>query len=159
MDRRALLGTICTGSIIALTGCLGSDVGTPTGNRTASATPTPAPTPALTDSEFEVTSTQGGTETDSATVAVNGHDVVVEGTTWGRNGCRTAELDSVNYDGDTLTVAVATTRRDDAGDACTQGIVELSYRATVEFENGLPGTVVVTHDHGDGPETVVTTSP
>ena len=77
----------------------------------------------------------------------------------GEAGCRTAELGSVNYDGEELTVAVATTRREDAGDACTQAVVEVDYRATVAFEHGSPDTVVVTHDRGDGPETVTTTSP
>ena len=165
MDRRTVLGTVGAAGIVALTGCLadggGDDTPSATGTDTATGTPTPtpAPDPRLTGSDFEVTSTAGGTQADSAAVTVDGTDIVVEGTIWGRNGCQTAELDSVNYSDDTLTVAVATTQRGDAGDACTQGIVEIEYTATVAFENGLPGTVVVTHDYGDGPETVTTTSP
>ncbi|MBX0287210.1 hypothetical protein EGH22_12790 [Halomicroarcula sp. F28] len=121
----------------------------------------PTPTPSLTGSGFEVDSIQGGTETDSATVSVDGTDIVVEGTIWGSNGCQTAELGSVNYNSDAgeLTVPVRTVEDSEAGDACTTGIVEIEYTATVKFENGTPETVVVTHDRGDGPETVVTTSP
>ncbi|MDS0282065.1 hypothetical protein [Haloarcula onubensis] len=161
MNRRTLLGTVATTGIVALTGCLsdGSGGGTPSDTATATDTPTPTPTPTFTDSDFEVLSTRGGTQVDSATVTVDGTDIVVEGTVWGRDGCRTAELASVNYNADELTVAVATTRRADAGEACTQGVVEIDYRATVEFDDAAPGTVVVTHDRGDGAETVVNTSP
>lgn len=164
MDRRTLLGTVSTASIVALTGCLdggGDDTPSDTGTDTASGTPspTPAPNPTLTGSDFRVDSIQSGTQTDSATVTADGTDIVVEGTIWGQDGCQTAELASVNYNADELTVAVETTEREDAGDSCTQAVVEIAYTATVEFENGPPGTVVVTHDRGDGPETVVTTSP
>ncbi|WP_276249587.1 hypothetical protein [Haloarcula rara] len=163
MKRRTLLGAIGTTGLAALAGCLddGGGDGTPTDTGTATETPTPMPTPApsLTGSGFEVDSIEGGTETDSATVSADGTDVVVEGTIWGENGCQTAELGSANYNDGTLTVAVETAEDSEAGDACTTATVEIDYTATVEFENGTPETVVVTHDRGDGPESVVTTSP
>jgi len=120
--------------------------------------PTPAPT--FTGSTVEVDSIQNGTETDSATVNVEGTDIVVDGTVWGSNGCQTAELAPVNYNSEAgeLTVSVRTVEDSEAGDVCTTGIVEIDYTATVECENGTPETVVVTHDRGDGPETVLTTS-
>jgi hypothetical protein len=155
MNRRTLLGTLSSAAILALTGCLG-DGGSD--DRTPDETDTP---PTITDTEFEVIRSQGGTQTDTATVATDGTAVAVDGTIWGRNGCQTAELAGATYDSgaDELTVAVATTRRDDAGDVCTQGLVELDYAATVAFENGTPGTVVVTHSRGDTTETVTTVSP
>ncbi len=165
MKRRTLLGAIGTTGLAALAGCLddGGGDGTPTDTGTATETPTPMPTPApsLTGSGFEVDSIEGGSQVDSATVSVDGTDIIVEGTIWGENGCQTAELGSVNYNSDVgeLTVPVRTTREPDAGDVCTQQIVEIDYTATVEFANGHPKTVVATHDRGDGPETVVTTSP
>lgn len=165
MDRRTFLGTASLTGIVALTGCLsdggGDDTPSATGTGTATPTSTPAPDPMLTDSTFTVVRNESGTENDSASVSADGGNVVVEGTIWGRNGCQTAELRSVNYDreADELTVSVRTTERDDAGDACTQAVVEIDYTATISFEGGLPDTVVVTHDRGGSPETVLTTSP
>ena len=165
MDRRTLLGTVSSVGTVALTGCLsGGGDGTPsaatTGTATATPTPTPAPDPTLTDSTFTVVGNQSGTQNDSAAVSVDGGTVIIGGTIWGRDGCQTAELRSVNYDrgADELLVPVQTTERSDAGDSCTQAIVEIDYTATISFENGPPETVVVTHDRGDGPVTVVTTS-
>ena len=166
MQRRALLGAVSSIGIAALTGCLSdgggdatpSDTGTDT--TTGTPTPTPAPDPTLSDFTFVVSERESGVRTDSATVSDDGGDVVVEGTIWGTDGCQTAELPRVNYDSeaDELTVPVETTERPDAGDSCTQAIVEITYTATVAFENGPPSSVVVTHDRGDGAETVTTVS-
>jgi hypothetical protein len=43
-------------------------------------------------------------------------------------------------------VAVVVADRADAGDVCTEAIVEIDYRVTVSMSGGLPGTVAVTHD-------------
>ncbi len=164
MRRRALLGTVSSIGIAALTGCLSDGGGdaTPstTGTTTGTPTPTSAPDTTLNDFTFTLSERQSGTQTDSATVSVDGDTVVIEGTIWGKDGCQTARLPRVNYDSesDGLTVPVETTERADAGDSCTQAIVEIAYTATVTFENGLPDTVVVTHDRGDGPATITTTS-
>ncbi|MDS0261499.1 hypothetical protein NDI56_19030 [Haloarcula sp. S1CR25-12] len=162
MKRRTLLGTASSVGIIALTGCLGGGEGdgTPTDTETATETDTDTPSPTLTDSGFTVVNNENGVQTDNARVSVDGSKVVVEGTIWGRDGCRTATLGSTNYntESDELTVDVATTRTEDAGDMCTQAIVEITYRATISFENGLPGSVVVTHSRGDTSEEVTTTS-
>jgi hypothetical protein len=159
MNRRTLLTAGAVG-LAALAGCGGTDSGTdetPTGTDTT--TPT---TPTMTDESFTVVQTSSGQERDEASVTVDGATVTIEGTIWGADGCTTAELADASYDvsADELTVAVATTQRTGTGtDACTQAIVEIDYRATVTFENGLPGTVVVTHDRGDGVQTVTSTSP
>ncbi|WP_324665131.1 hypothetical protein [Haloarcula sediminis] len=162
MNRRTLLGTVASVGVAALTGCLseGGEDSTPSATETGTPTPTPPPDPTLTDVTFTVSGRRSGTETDSATVSADGGSVVVEGTIWGSDGCQTAELPRVNYDGaaDGLTVPVETAGRADAGDSCTQAIVEIAYTATITFENGPPGTVVVTHDRGDGPATITTTS-
>ncbi|WP_277542662.1 hypothetical protein [Haloarcula laminariae] len=166
MDRRTLLGTVSSIGVAALTGCLSDGTGdstpsaTGTGATTATPSPTPTPNTTLSDFTFSVSGIESGIQTDSATVSADDGNVVVEGTIWGADGCRTAELPSVNYDGTTdgLTVPVETTERADAGDGCTQATVEIAYTATISFKNGLPDTVVVTHDRGDGPATVTTTS-
>ncbi|MBV0924218.1 hypothetical protein KTS45_08385 [Halomicroarcula limicola] len=112
----------------------------------------------MTDTTFTVTDVSSGTQRDEASVAFGGDTVTVEGTIWGANGCKTGRLLGAEYDAaaDELTVTVGTKDREDAGDGCTQAIVEIRYRATATFEGGLPGTVVVTHDHGDGGKDVTT---
>ena len=163
MDRRTLLASVSAAGVVTLTGCLGDGGGEDTpsdnGTDTGTPTPTPAPEPTLTGSGFEVDSVQSGTRADSAMVSTEGLDVVIDGVIWGADGCQTAELASTTLNDSELTVAVETTQGESAGDACTTGIVEIAYTATVEFSDGLPGAVVVTHDRGEGPETIVTTSP
>ncbi|WP_245180820.1 hypothetical protein [Haloarcula amylovorans] len=158
MERRALLKGIGTAAVAALAGCASSanpgDDGTPTDTPTDA----PDPDPRMTDSTFTVTASGSGTQKDAASVDFDGDTVAVEGTIWGANGCKTGKLLGTDYDAeaDELTVAVGTKDREDAGDMCTQAIVEIEYRATVTFDHGLPATVVVTHDHGDGGREVTT---
>ena len=144
MKRRSFLGSV---GLAAFAGCVGD------GGGSSSTT--------ITDAELQVEGIGSGEQIDDATVSVADGTVTVEGTIWGPNGCATAELDSADYDADSdeLTVAVATTRREDAGDVCTQAIVEIEYRASVSVEGSSPGTVLVTHDHGDGPGQVTSASP
>lgn len=165
MNRRTLLRSVGAVGIAALAGCGSTDDsadGTPSDTATATpATATPT-TPTMTDQNVSIVRIESGQQQDTAGVDVDGTTVTVEGTVWGSDGCTTAELAEASYDAaaDELTVGVATTEREAmATDVCTQAIVEIEYRATVTFENGVPGTVVVTHDHGDGPETVTTDSP
>jgi hypothetical protein len=84
--------------------------------------------------------------------------VVVEGRIIGTEGCSTAVLDAATYDAaaDELRVNVATRRATDAGDVCTQPLMEIDYTAGIEFDGGLPGTVVVVHHVQSGSETVTT---
>jgi hypothetical protein len=162
MNRRALVRSVGAVGIAALAGCGSTDdsaAGTP--SDTATATPAAA-TPMIAGQNVSIVRIESGRQQDTAGVDVDGATVTVEGTIWGSDGCTTAELADASYDAaaDELAVAVATTEREaTAADMCTQAIVEIEYRATVAFENGVPGTVVVTHDHGDGPETVTTDSP
>ncbi|EMA25377.1 MULTISPECIES: hypothetical protein [Haloarcula] len=112
----------------------------------------------MNETTFSVTQRQSGSQTSSATVAFDGDQVVVEGTIWGSDGCKTADLTDVTYDSsvDELHISVGTKDKPDAGDVCTQAIMEINYRATATFENGLPGTVSVSHDTGDGQSPVTT---
>ncbi|AUG48916.1 hypothetical protein BVU17_13420 [Haloarcula taiwanensis] len=112
----------------------------------------------MNETTFSVTSRQSGSQVSSATVTFDGDRVVVEGTIWGADGCKTADLTDATYDSGSneLSIGVGPTEMTDAGDMCTQAIMEIDYRATVTFANGLPGTVVVSHDTGDGQSTVTT---
>lgn len=130
----------------------GTDTGTPTDagsdGPANGGTPT-ADGPRVSDRSFEALRTECGQGADEATVTFGERRVDVAGTISGSNTCYTAELDSATYDEseDTLTVAVrAYVPESDGTQACGQCIVDIDYESTVEFEGGLPGEVVVTHD-------------
>lgn len=110
--------------------------------------------------QFTALGQSPGTQTDSATVTFGRDSVTVDGTIWGRNSGRTAELTDVSHDiqAGEVTVGITTTDREDTGDMFMQGIVEISYEVVIEFDGDLPNDVVVTHDHGDGPQEVKVTS-
>lgn len=108
---------------------------------------------ALTGSEFEVTGSECGTETNEAeytpsqgTSEGSISEGIVEGTLWGPDACATAELGYVSYDSsdDTLVADVRTARTD--ADACADCITEVSYRLVAEFENGVADSAAVSHD-------------
>lgn len=152
MHRRTLLGMAATLLPLGLAGCAGGgdsgDGETPgTPSPTSMSTPTPTP-PAIEEATLSTRDIVSGQEVDEATVTVEDDAVVVTGTIWGSDGCKTATLDAAEYDvgADTLSVAIATRDRGDAGDACTEALVEIDYRVRVTFSGGLPGTVAVTHD-------------
>lgn len=132
----------------------------PTDAETPTTTPTPAAPGAVTGRSFSVGGVDCGQQRDGASVSWDRPDstVTVTGTIWGRDTCSTAELAGVSLEDDTLTVTVRATRRASAGEttACGQCIVEIDYEATVSFDRGLPGEVVVVHQHGDDTERVVT---
>jgi len=154
MHRREALGVTVTLLSGGLAGCAG-DGGSGNGETpdTVSPTPTPTGTPTPTSSTVEeatltVQNIVSGGEVDEAAVTVKDGAVIVTGTIWGSDGCKTATLEAAEYDAgaDTLSVAVATADREDAGDACSQALVEIDYRVRVPFPDGSPGTVAVTHD-------------
>lgn len=160
MNRRTLVQYLAVGTA-ALAGCAsGGDPGTGDTSTDTVATDGGADQSTVSDSNFTVTGQESGTQVDEATVQFDAETVRVDGTIWGSNGCKTAVLGGADYTANTgeLTVAVVTTDREDAGDACTQAIVEIGYEAEVRFEGGRPDTVVVTHDRGDGPVEVTSES-
>jgi hypothetical protein len=174
--RRTLLRFGPPAVTVGLAGCTGDESdgtdgggsdGTPTPTKTdtpTAQTPTDTPTGTETpgtvmveDASLTVVDIASGQERDAADVGVENGTVVVEGTIWGTDGCKTATLDAATYDeqNDTLRITVATTDREDAGDVCSEAIVEIDYRARVTVSGDLPGTVAVVHDG----RTVTTTSP
>jgi len=80
----------------------------------------------------------------SASVSWGETAVTVTGCLTGPTGCSVPVLSSADYDADADELAVTvTTEEDDGGGACTQALTDLGYEATMTFENGLPGRVVV----------------
>lgn len=165
MHRRTLLRRGAAVATLALAGCTsspgpGSDDDTETGDGPGQTeTPTDGGTGGgdgegdvtTGESTFDVTGIVSGTQVDRADVSFESHSetVSVDGTIWGADGCKTAELDSVVYDEATgeVTISVATIDREGTEDrACTQAIVQISYEAVVAFEGGLPASTTVVHD-------------
>lgn len=75
--------------------------------------------------------------------------VVFEGTIRGSDGCKTAALESAEYDGDEdkVSLSVVTRNREDANRRmCTEALVEIDYIATVNFDGEIPHNASVSHD-------------
>jgi hypothetical protein len=154
MRRRELLSAVGAAVGSALAGCTGSggpDPGTGGGSADDDAggddsdgTETPA-TPAMTDQSLA--GIDGCPERNGASVSWSETTVTITGCITGRNGCAVPVLGSAAYDAaaDELSVTV-TTEQDDSGGACTQALTDLGYEATMTFEDGLPGRVVVSHE-------------
>ena len=145
MRRRTVLSTVGTAVGTALAGCVGSGGPDPGTGDDGDGSGDAGGTPRLTE--------QGLTELDecptngSASVSWDETAVTVTGCLTGRNGCSVPVLGGTEYDAaaDELAVTV-TTGEEDSGGACTQALTDLGYEATMTFENGLPGRVVVTHE-------------
>jgi hypothetical protein len=182
MNRRTLVTHVGAGiAAIALAGCTADGNGggedtrggdndeTPTGTDSEAADDDETPTEIreaetrLTDASLGIVNAECGQQHDEAVIAFDDTgEVVVEGTIWGANLCKIPELVAADYDGeaDELTVTVGTTERggEDEEMACGECIAELDYRVSAVFDGGLPGSVSVVHDRGDGGQEVATSS-
>ncbi len=85
----------------------------------------------------------------------NGSHIVVQGTIVGRDGCRTAVLESVRESESGLVVTVATERAATTGRACTMALVDIDYRFTIRRDSP-PVSVTVVHRGATGERTVTT---
>jgi hypothetical protein len=171
MRRRDVLGLVGAAATAGLAGCTGdapTDAGptdspeptdSPTDSPTASpgddptATPSPTPEPvAVTGREFAVTGVKCGTGESSATVSQDSTGdaagrVTVEGVVRGTDTCHRARLVSAAVEDDTLRVAVEPhVPEESRGTACAECIVDVSYRAVVDYEGTQPFDVVVEHE-------------
>lgn len=158
MNRRALLKTIGGSAVFGLAGCLTrrDDSGTEqpnnttqspedTGDNDTTGTDSGSPGPRLTNSSFEVISTECGTEKAESSAAFESNSVRVSGTINGSNTCYTAKLERVTCEEKTLTVSVQSYERE-TDDLCSMCVTDIEYEASFEFENGLPQRTVVVHN-------------
>lgn len=107
--------------------------------------------PSLHDSSLTVTDITESEQPLTAEVSFDSetNTVTIDGVIQGSDGCATAALGDVSYDAssDTLSVDVVTQPREGSEDrACTAALVYISYEATIEFDDGLPGEVTISHD-------------
>lgn len=168
MNRRHLLKAAATGATFTVAGCLHDDGepengdGDDDGNDGEGGD---AEDVGRTDEgeerqftwTFEVTRLEAGDDVDEADVEFDrdANEVVVRGTTWGSDLCKTAELDSASILTDVgeeglrqLHVGVATRDVEYAGDLCAEAIREIDYEATFSFddEDSYPDSVRIRHD-------------
>lgn len=184
MNRRTLVARVGAGiAVLAFAGCVADGNGGDDDSRGGDNEDTPDESETETDPDDDgtesppesdvglaeasltVVDVECGQQHDEADVAfeTDTGDVIVTGTIWGSDLCKIPELVGADYDAqaDELAVTVGTTDRESDSDeemACGQCIAELDYRVTAAFDGGLPGSVTVVHDHGDGGEPVTTSS-
>jgi hypothetical protein len=158
MRRRKLLSTVGAAVGTALAGCTasGPDPGTAADSMgdgdsnggssgDDSGTGNAGTTPSMT--EQSLAEIDGCPEQNGASVSWGETDVTVTGCIVGRDGCAVPALGSAEYDAEADELAVTVTTEDgNSGGVCTQALTDLGYEATMAFENGLPGRVVVTHE-------------
>lgn len=149
MQRRAFLAA--AGAVVAA-GCTRSGDGGGSGTTTTTRT-----RPSVASSSFAVEDVSCGTKSASASVSWSDVAVSVDGVLSVPSPCHTGVLDEVSYDADAdeLVVRVASTK---AKETCVQCLADVSYTASVEFADGLPGRVRVEHRSKGGTRTVTTVS-
>lgn len=152
MNRRRFIAAAAAATTV-VAGCLADDPPAaepddePTDDPTAEPTASPEPTPhgpRMTDSSFEVTRVECGSDYGHHDVRTDEGTVTVEGVMDGRDTCYTADLVRGEYvrEDDTLHVEVEAREGDDEcmGGQC---LVEIHYTATFAFEGGTPGRIEV----------------
>lgn len=176
MRRREVLGLVGA-SAVGLAGCTGDapsggstdspePTDTPESTDTPTDSPTASPTPepvALTiqDRQFEALATECGEGANSATVSheATGEDtgrITVDGVVRGSDTCHSARLVGAVAEGESLRVSVESyVPEENEGMACAECIVDVSYRAVLDYEGSGPFEVVVEH----GGERVVERGP
>lgn len=145
MRRRTLLGwigTATTGLIAGAAGCLSpaDDVG----DGDERETDTERPAPQLIESEFDATEPECGDD-DAAEIEDATDEVRIVGTIRTNDLCARAALDESTYDADDDELRVTITTEEFV-DVCGQCLANSPYEATVRFDGGTPGRVVVDHD-------------
>jgi hypothetical protein len=157
MRRRDVLTGLAAAVAVGTAGCAGgtggggADANADADEPTGTATPTDAGTaPTVADSTLRAVDDCP----DEATVAFDegASAVAVGGCVTGRNGCAEPSMAGATYDADADRLRVVVTTVDDAdeGTVCTQALTPRGYEATVTFDGGLPGSVVVVHDDAEG---------
>ncbi|WP_132060591.1 hypothetical protein [Halorussus amylolyticus] len=106
--------------------------------------------PRLAATEFDAEQGDCGTQ-NTASVTFEAESVRIEGTVRTPTPAWTVELADTDYDEDADTLSVRVRARESGStDASVQCVATIPYEATANFENALPGEVVVTHDTDDG---------
>lgn len=149
MERRSFVGW-AVASLVLLTGCVDGGDEEDDGDDNESEEPPDETGVSLTDTEFEILESGGGTRGDEVAVETDddARTVMVEGTLTGRNSCYTAELESAEYDAveDVFDVNVRSFEDRAEDELCNPVITEIRYRVVASFDGGTPGRTSVGHD-------------
>jgi hypothetical protein len=158
MRRRDVLKYVGASTTVGVTGCLGETEGNEPGNGndgnqtdgdddSSDGTDNNGDGTTVTGTSFSVSSRRGEDAEESASFWFEDGTLNVRGTIVGSDACKTAELESAEYDDErgALVVSVGTVDAEDAGDSCAEVLTSIQYEAAVEFDGEQP-SVVVTHD-------------
>ncbi len=149
MRRREFVSAAAAAGAAGVTGCIDGGDGNRTddgddidGNETDGDGGT-----RVTDTSFTSSPSRGDTE-EAASYSFEDGALRVSGVVVGSDACKTAELDSAEYDGgrDAVVVDVVTVDAEDAGEVCAEVLKPIRYEAVVDVEYEEQPSVVVTHD-------------
>lgn len=101
--------------------------------------------PSVCGTQFEVTNETAGLQ-ESADVTVEDGVVSVTGVISGNNGCYTARLDDAVIEDAVLVLRVESFDDSTEGEFCSQEMVSIEYRATIETAGDRPEAVRVEHN-------------
>jgi len=163
MNRRKFLRRTSAVGVLGLAGCTGSGNDDPSGtdggsggaggesSPTTTPTETQTPPPTVTDYDIRTVETGCRTEDERASVHKGDSAVTITGMITASNPCYEAVLNAVTYSiqSDTLQVDVGVER---TGEVCADCVGAVEYEATINFADGPPGSVAVSHG-GDRIET------
>lgn len=152
MYRRTLL-TVGAPVGLLLAGCLGGQSGSGGSGDEGTADDSPTDvtvtdggSPPASESSFEVLAVRTSDGRETASVTFTPETITVTGTIGGNNGCYTARLGSVTTRDGTLVVNVESYEDAAENQDCTQALVAIEYRSTVDVEGNLPDSVTVRHN-------------
>jgi hypothetical protein len=156
MNRRKFLRRTSALGVLGLAGCTGAGNDEPSGtdggsggaggesSPTATPTETQTPPPTVTDYDIRTVDSRCKSEDERASVHKSESAVTIMGMITASNPCYEAVLNAVDYTiaSDTLRVDVGVERTDDP---CADCVGAVEYEATVNFADGPPGSVTVSH--------------
>ncbi len=127
-----------------------------TANSTTTTAGQSGQSPSITSSQLDATGECSNPGNATVKSDGNGSSVTVTGCIRGPDGCAKPKLKSATVDEGTLRIVVTTKEEAGNGTACTQQIVHLGYRVTVELSGGRPKHVEVVHETMGKKKTVAT---
>lgn len=97
------------------------------------------------ETRFEILDIRASNAEESASLAFDGGRITGTGTIRGNNGCYTARIDEIAVEDETLVAGVESFEDATEDQDCTQTIVIIEYRVTIEVDDPVTA-VTITHN-------------
>lgn len=148
MRRREFVSAAAAAGAAGVTGCIDGGEGDDDNDTDDRDGDDASPT--VTDTSFSSSVLRDGGAEESASYSFEDEKLHVTGVIVGSDACKTAELESAEYDGDrgAIVFDVVTVDAEDAGEVCAEVLKPIAYEAVVEIDlmYQVQPAVVVTHD-------------